>query len=73
MSSLDYSENETQKYILLLKWISFVDNVDFVEVVVVAVDPESHGVEGNGAVFNIWLQWNGKGIASNKDGSNHNG
>ncbi len=36
-----------------MKWISFVDIVDFVEVVVVAVDPEPHGVEGNGAGLNL--------------------
>jgi len=47
---------ETYKYILLLKWSSFVDNVDFEEVVVAAVDTEPHRVEGNGAGFNIWLQ-----------------
>ncbi len=36
-----------------MKWISFVDIVDFVEVVVVAVDPEPHGVEGNGDGLNL--------------------
>ena len=36
-----------------MEWSSFIDIVDFVEVVVAAVGPEPHGVEGNGACFNL--------------------
>ncbi len=56
---------ETYEYILLLKWSSFVDIVDFVEVVVVAVGPEPHGEEGNGAGLIIWLQWKWEGNCFN--------
>ena len=53
-----------------MEWSSFVYIVDFVEVVVAAVGPEPHGVEGNGASTSD-SNGNGKGIALNKDGSNH--
>ena len=62
--NLDHKMRWTCKYILLLEWSSFVDIVDFIEVVVAAVGPEPHGVEGNGAGFNIWLQWKWEGNRS---------
>ncbi len=52
---------ETYKYILILEWSSFVDIVDFVEVVVAAVGPEPNGEEGNGASPSD-SNGNGKGI-----------
>ncbi len=53
---------KTSKYILLLEWSSFVDTVDFVEVVVVDVGPEQQAEEVNGVGIIICLQWTGKGI-----------
>ncbi len=52
---------ETYKYILLFEWSSFVDIVDFIEVVVAAVGPEPNGEEGNGAGFTD-SNGTGKGI-----------
>ena len=73
-SNLHHKTRLTCKYILLLKWSSFVnivDFIDFVEVVVVAVGPEPHGEEGNGAGCNIWLQWKWEGNRLNKRRVDH--
>ncbi len=59
-SSLDHIMRETSKCISFLEWSSFVDIVDFVEVVVFDVvsdvGPELQGEEGNRAGITICLQ-----------------